>query len=331
MAAGTYANMKVYENQFNSGVYETVAQAVDVFNSNSNGAIVLDTVGLDGKFDQKGFFLLPDAFADRTLSGVGAVSDIPLAQEEEVSPKRGWRIGPVANTFDSFKKIAKDPEELAFIVGNQAGDLIVQGMINSSVAGLVGAYKLAAITTNLSYDGSGASTTTLIHAHLVNGLAKMGDQGQQIVAWVMHSKSYYDLVGQAIADKVDGITTGVVINGATPGTMGRPAIVTDAPLFFDEGASSSLSDNRYYVFGLTRDAVRVTESEDRSFIMDPVTGLNNLLIRYQGEGSYNVRLKGLKWNTSTVNPTDAQLATSTNWIKAATSYKSLPGVRVVTT
>ena len=52
--------------------------------------------------------------------------------------------------------------------------------------------------TALNYSG----TSSLDHTTLVNGLSKFGDAGSRIIAWVMHSKPYYDLMKSTIANNV---------------------------------------------------------------------------------------------------------------------------------
>ena len=76
-------------------------------------------------------------------------------------------------------------------------------------------------------------------------------------------------------------------------------------------------------------AGQVVESEERQVVSDLITGLENLVMRVQGEYAFNVGVKGYKWNT-TANPADAALATGANWTKVATSDKSTAGVMLIT-
>jgi hypothetical protein len=63
-------------------------------------------------------------------------------------------------------------------------------------------------------------------------------------------------------------------------------------------------------------------------VAQTVTGLENLVIRLQGEYAINVGLRGFTWDTTNggINPTAAALATAGNWDQTAASIKDLAGV-----
>lgn len=128
----------------------------------------------------------------------------------------------------------------------------------------------------------------------------MGDAANGITCWVMHSKAYFDLMSQAIADKIFEVS-GVTIYEGSVATFNRPTIVVDSPALFTAGTPDT-----YSVLGLVENAIEVAESEERSIISDVVTGFENLILRIQGEYAFNLRLKGFAWDTvgGGVNPTD---------------------------
>jgi hypothetical protein len=153
----------------------------------------------------------------------------------------------------------------------------------------------------------------------------MGDVSSRIVAFAMHSKPYFDLVKQSIADKIVEVAGVTVIRG-TVASFNRPIIVTDAPALLESG-----SPNVYPVLGLVEGAVVVTESEQQEIVSQVVTGLEQLAFRIQGEYAYNLNVKGLQWDTTNggVNPDDTAVALSTNWDLVATSAKDGPGFRLL--
>ena len=63
-------------------------------------------------------------------------------------------------------------------------------------------------------------------------------------------------------------------------------------------------------------------------VLDEVTGLENLVVRLQGEFAYNLGVKGFKWDTANggANPSDAAVGTGTNWDAAVSSYKDYAGI-----
>jgi hypothetical protein len=117
-----------------------------------------------------------------------------------------------------------------------------------------------------------------------------------------------------------------VIYEASPVTLNRPVIVSDISSLINEVSGSTTT---YNVLGLTTNGVVVTESEQSEVISEVVTGLENLVLRLQGEYAVNVGCKGYKWDTTGggVNPTTASLGTTTNWDQVMTSIKDLAGVR----
>lgn len=323
---GLVSDMKIYEDQFFSGMAEVLQQNVDAFNASSQGAITLTTEYMRGNFDQQSFFQKPAGLiGHRDPTSMAGLTDLALTQGEFKGVKVNKRIGPVSNSFDSFKKIGSSIDEMSFILGQQTAPDIQAQYLTSAISALTGTFKVAGVASNLVYSALSDSTKTLNHLALVKTLAKFGDAAQNIKLWVMHSKNYYDLVGQAITDKLLEVTAGTIYGGS-PGTLGRPVLVTDVDALFSNNATTSTTaDDFYWVLGLTANAVNIRESEERSMIIQPITGAANLAVRYQGEFSYNVDVKGMAFGTQ-VNPTDAQLSTSSNWTQAAASKKSLPGV-----
>lgn len=179
--------------------------------------------------------------------------------------------------------------------------------------------------------GDTAVGDTITHSSLVDLQALYGDAGQRVSAFVMHSKVYYDLMKQGIADNVYNVA-GVTIHEGTVATLGKPVIVTDSDSLVSSGTGDTTAHNEYFTLGLTAGAIEVEESEDRQIVSDLITGLENLVLRYQGEYAYNVKLKGYAWDITNggINPTTAAMGTATNWDKVVTDDKSTGGARLIT-
>jgi hypothetical protein len=169
-----------------------------------------------------------------------------------------------------------------------------------------------------------SATGTVTHTELVNILAKMGDASGEIIAWVMHSKTYFDLVKQGIADALFEVA-GVTVYTGTTATLNRPVIVVDSPDLID---LVPIPDE-YRVLGLVSGACTIDESENRDIESDVITGNENIIQRIQGEYAYNIKLKGMKYLVASgANPDDTALALSTNWVDvtaAANAGKGGPG------
>lgn len=327
MAIGAIGDMEIYEVQFYAGMFETLERNVNAFNAASGGAIRQIAERAKGQFIQESFFKVPVNFiVDRDPTAVTAATSTKLVQDELKSPKSDKTIGPVDNTFDSFKKIGRSISEMAFILGQQAGPEVQGVWLESALSALIGTFSVTGVATALVTD----ATTASLNSDVLNtGLSKIGDAHGRVKLWVMHSKPYFDLIGNQVAAKLLEVTA-FALNEGTPATYGIPVLVVDSPaLFAPTGSSVASTDDVFWTFGLVDGAVTTIESEERSIVIEAVTGLKNLVMRYQGEFSYNTSVKGMAWKTA-VSPTDAVLAAATNWEQAAADKRSLPGVAIKT-
>lgn len=324
MAIGKASDFKIYEPEFYGGMAEGIAQNVQAFNAASNGAIRLVARALKGHYEKESFFKdISGLISRRDITSVSAATDLAMTQGEFVSVKVNRKIGPAAQTIDAFRKAGLSPQEMSFSLGKMIGDRKLKDYINTAI---LSAETALDGQSALKVDKSAASPTTLTHQWLVAAMALLGDSAQNIRAWVMHSKPFFDLMGQAITDKIFGVAD-VTIFGGGPGSLGKPIIVTDAPALWDLNGSAL---DTYNVLGLVDGAVTVTESEEQEIVSEVVTGLENLVMRLQGEYAFNVGVKGFQWDVANggPNPDDTALGVTTNWDKAATENKNLAGVRL---
>jgi hypothetical protein len=324
MAAGKASDFKIYDEQFYGGMFEAMDQNTNAFNAASNGAIRMVARDVLGDYEKESFLKdISSLITRRDTTSVSTAADLAMTMGEFISVKVNRKMGPIAQTLDAWRKVGKDQREMSFKLGQMIGMAKMKDYANTAV--LVAEAALEGVAT-LIYDATGQSTKTLTATHLVNGLAKMGDMASQIVCWVMHSKPYFDLVKQALADKLYE-EAGLVVYGASPGTFNRPVVVIDAPALTDANASAT---DTYNVLGLVSGGVGLVESEGQEIVSEVVTGLENLIFRIQGEYAFNLGIKGFQWATTTggVNPTDANLGLYTNWTQVATSVKNCAGVRI---
>jgi hypothetical protein len=73
--------------------------------------------------------------------------------------------------------------------------------------------------------------------------------------------------------------------------------------------------NNYFTLGSGRQRGDVENSEEQEIVVQDVTGLENLVVRFQGEYAYNVGLKGFQWDVTNggANPTSTNVGLGTNW------------------
>lgn len=320
MAAGTKSDFQIFEEQFFGGVTETLQQNADAFNAASAGALsVISRLHRGDYMEQSIIKSISSLITRRDITSVSAASDLKVEQVLERAVKLNRKIGPVAQTLDAWRKIERTGEELSYVIGEQSGPAMAVEMLNTLVSILS-----AAISTESGLTHDYSASGTLTHSEMIKGLAKFGDAADRIVCWVMHSKVYYDLVGNAVSDNIFDVAGMSVKQGITP-TLGRPVVVTDSANLITSG-----TPDVYDTLGLVVNAGAAMESEQRELVSDVVTGLENLVGRIQGEYCYTALVKGFQWDATNggVNPTDAALATATNWDKWASDNKQLPGILI---
>jgi hypothetical protein len=328
MAIAKASDFTIYNSEFSAAVTETLTQNTEVFNAASAGSIVLRSQAHRGNYLRESFFAtVASLVSRRDLTSVSAATDLALTSPEKVAVKINRKVGPAASTLDAWRKIMMDlgdnPETqnsaFSYLLGQQAAKAISADYVNTAL--LACSVALAA-SSSVAYDISALSPATISHTYLATLLSKMGDAANRIVCFVMHSSVYWQLVKQSITDKVTEVA-GVVIQTGTPATFNRPVIVTDSAGLIDQA-----SPTRYYTLGLTAGAVEVLESEGRQMFADLVTGLEQVVIRLQGEHAFTVGLKGFTWDVTHggANPLDAAIGTSTNWDQICTDLKDGPGV-----
>lgn len=325
MAAGTLSDFKIYDELFHTSMTETLQQNADVFNAASRGSIQQVVRRLMGEYEKSSFFKsISGLVADRDVTSTAAVTSDKLTADEQIGVKRNKRIGPIENTIDSFKKVAKDPKEFSLKLGEQWAKAVAVEYTNNAVAAAKAAITNAA-SGALIYDATGETVGTLTHEYMVRGLAKMGDAADRVVCWVMHSKPFFDLMERQITQNIFQATN-LTIYEASVATLGRPVIVTDSSALIDTVPTPDV----YFVLGLQEGAVEVAESEERTIFADILPGKENLTMILQGEFAYNLKVKGAKWDTANggSNPTFTEIATSTNWDQVATDSKDCAGIIV---
>lgn len=321
---GTLTDFQIYDVEFFGGITEIVEQSSIEMGSGSAGTINMISNNQKGEFERESFFQhVGGLVSRRDNTSIADVADKDMAQGELVSVKINTKIGPVAQTIDSFKKIGEDPSLMSFALGQMYGNDIVLDYLNTGLTALTTAMKTE---TDMVLDvvNSGETDTGPRYEYLVRGLALMGDRASRVRAWVMPSAVYFKLMENAITDKITNVAD-VAIYQATIGSLNRPVLVTDSPALVDEDpAGDGTQDAIYRILGLTEDALTINQSEDSTIYSEIVTGKESLLMRLQGETAHTIGVRGFEY-TGGANPDDAALAAGANWSYSFADVKSGPG------
>ena len=328
MAITMPADMKVYDPRTRGGFTERLLQNLAVFNEVSRGSLRLTSNRQIGNFSYESLFKMAGGLIQRRdETAQDAVAAKKLSQDEIVKVKVNRRIGPLEWTDASFKKAGYDEGTFRFVAGQEAADAAVQDQIHTALTALSAALLNNAAVKHEVKNSSSAFIKPSA-TDLVDGLTKFGDQSQQIVTWVMHSKTFFDLVKDQIAMKLTGVTN-LMLADPTPLTLNRPVLVTDDPaLIVNDTVGSGAPTYRYLTLGLTQDAFLCEDSEEETIIFDRISGYENLATRMQGEYAYTVSMKAHKWDVANggANPSASAIGLGTNWDRVLSDAKAQPGV-----
>lgn len=310
MATTVNSDLIIYNDEAQTAYLERIQDNLEVFNASSNGAIVLDNELIQGDFRKRAFYKLGGGLEHRDVNSEAKVNAKKIGAGEAVGVKAPWKYGPYQTTEEAFKRRGRPVEEFSQIIGADVADATIEGFIEYATGALkaaIGSNAGMVVTANIETDGKKT---------LTRGMRKFGDKFGRIALWVMHSSAYFDIVDEAIANKVYE-EAGVVIYGGLPGTLGKPVLVTDkAPVDA--------------IFGLLPNAVVITESQAPDFRSYEVNDEENLAIGYRAEGTVNIDVLGYSWKESTggSNPTLAAVGSAANWVKHSDSNKVTAGVMI---
>lgn len=319
MATSLTSDFKVYEQQVNGSLTETLQQATEAVTGGANGAIVMGTNVMKGNYMYESFFTQQTMVERQDITSVSAATADKLVQAENISVKVHRRF-QVDATRKAFKMAGFNQEVFNIVAGQQVGKEIVTGMLND---GLLAARVALVNQTAVLNDVTSAATTSITASNLLSTLAKFGDASSKIVAWVMHSQQYFDLAKNEINNQVAPVYEGILQRVDVPG-FNRPILVTDSASLIATGDTP----DSYFVLGLAVGGIQLTDTEPTDVVIDDVTGLAQLVRRYQGEYAFNIGLKGFQYDVANggANPDASALGTGTNWDKVATDNKDLAGV-----
>jgi uncharacterized protein YjdB len=311
MAATVNNDMVIYDRLAQTSYLERIQDILEVFNAASNGAIVLRNEAVQGDFDKSAFYRILGAIEHRDVNSTATADTKKISADERVGVKVPWKYGPYATTEEAFKRRLRDPAEFYTLVGQDLADAFLDGVIQHVFAALeaaIGSNSNMVATGSLATDGKKV---------LTRGMRLFGDRFQRIAIFGMDSATYFNIVDDAIDQKIFN-EADVVIYGGMPGTMGKPVLVSD----------KIPSDT---IFGLQTGAVQIVESQAPGFRSYNIDDQENLAVGYRGEGTFNMELLGYSWNTNAspaapANPKLSEIGTAANWRKHFTSDKSTAGV-----
>ena len=315
------SQMQVFNQYIMPATIESLAQMVEKFNAASNGAFRLTTEGFDGDFFQESFFASVHAAqrrVDRYASNTSA-SATDLTQNLANAVKVAGGFGPIRFEPSQLTWLQKPTAEGIEVASRNFAQAMLKDQLNTAIAALVAATRN---TAGVWFSAGAAVSQGAINS----GHALFGDASSRIVADVMTGSVFHKLLGQNITNANNLFVAGDV---TVVDILGRAIVVTDAPaLSISEGGA-----NYDAILGLADSAAIIYDAGDIVSNIETVNGKLRIETTMQVDYSFGLRLKGYSWDATNggKSPTDAELATGSNWDKSVTSIKDTAGVVVLGT
>lgn len=311
------SQMQVFNEYIMPATIETLAQMVQKFNAASGGAIRLTTDGFTGDFLQESFFASLDG-AQRRVDRYAENGTAPITDLSEIkhsSVKVAGGIGPVRYEPSQMTWLQRPTAQGIEVASRTFASLMLKDQLNTAIAALVAAISNQADATNDVSATGGLTYSAMNGAH-----AKFGDHSGNIITDVMNGAAYHKLVDKNLDNAAKLFQAG---NVRVIDILGKLVVVTDAPALYAAG-----TPNKLKVLSLTDAAAIVSDGGDVVSNIETTNGKDRIETTLQVDYSFGVGLKGYTWDevNGGKSPSDAELATGTNWDKTATSIKHTAGV-----
>jgi len=308
--------------RFNEYAYSTMTevlrQQIDLFNGASGNTIVLQPAAHQGDYSESAFFAkISGLVRRRNAYGSGSISSAALQHLQDVSVKVAAGTKEMLIDPAQYRWIQESPDLAGVVIGQQLAKDAMADMLNvalgCSYAALV---QVTAVVNDVTGNTSPNNLPNWVNLNATQ--AKFGDMSSEIAAWIMHSGPMHILYQNNLTNGENLFNYGTVNVIRDP--FGKLLIMTDS--------SNLVNSTTYHILGLVPGAVSVGQNNDFDANIQTTNGEENIGRSYQAEWSYNVGVKGFKWDKGNggASPTDAALFTSTNWDRTATSVKDLAGV-----
>lgn len=311
------SNMVVFNEYVKEATYETLGQMIDKFNAASNGTIILANQNFEGDFFERSMFTALHSSRRRVdrYAANSAVTGTNLSQFKDVGVKVAGGFGPIVWEPSQLSWIQNNEAQAIALISQQLSESILQDQLNTAIACLVAATANQAGARNDVSGSAGISYAAMNGAH-----AKFGDRNQSLVASVMNGSMYHKLIGANLSNAPQLFQAQ---NVTVVDILGKPVIVTDSPSLYLAG-----TPNKAYVLSLVPGAATIMDGSQVETNIERVNGKQRIEATFQADYDFGVQLKGYSWDTTNggKSPTDAELATGSNWDLVMTDIKNTAGV-----
>jgi hypothetical protein len=314
------SDMTVFNEYIMPVIAQQLPQRIAAFNEAAPG-IVLSSAGFVGDFFEQSFYNALHSSRRRVDAYAAQATQAPvdLSQGQHNTVKVHGGFGPIRFEPKQFAILQKPTQEGVTVIANQFVDAFIQDQLNTSVSSCY-----AAVFNNAGtlYDESTGNVATNPAASLnQRGLNKAhalyGDMSQQLVTQIMTGNGYHSLIDEAIENSTRLFTSS---NVTVIDILGKRSVVSDIPALVDTTKESVLI--------LSNGGVMVDSGEMPITNIDTRNGQTRIETTWQTDYEFSIGLKGYSWDETNGgrSPSDAALATGTNWDKVANDDKFTAGV-----
>jgi len=213
--------------------------------------------------------------------------------------------------YNTFEKL----EERVFDLIHHECSVYLQDMLNTGIKAAVAAISNQATAT---VDVSGGASITQRTLNAAN--RKFGDASGTLVASVMTGSMYHQILDKNLQNAQQLYSSD---NVNVVSILGKRIVVTDAPALVTAG-----SPNVDKVLTLAAGGIVIRDPSNPTIVIQDITGLERIKTEMQMDYDFTIGVKGYNWDTANggKSPTDAELATGSNWDLAAANIKNTAGV-----
>lgn len=317
------SNMAVFSEFVYSTMTEILDQQVQLFNTASRGAIALQSAAHVGDYSDLAFWQKIQGLVRRRNAYAGDNDTLTAKNMDQIVDtmvKVAAGSEPILINQNDLTWIQRNPQESGAVYGRQLAVDAMGDMLNTGLMGFVAATSgESEVVTD-----AGAPTEKATFLKLNQAAALFGDRAENIVCWIMHSTTVFQLYANALGN-VERLFVFGTVNVRQDG-FGRTFIISDSPSL--RVPPSTGVDEKYYVPGLVPGAVNVHQNNDFNQNVDTRNEYENIRRTIQSEWTYQLGVRGYSWDKTNggPSPADAALGSSANWDRYATSHKDLAGV-----
>ena len=312
--------MVVFIDNVRELVFEKLGQQIEKFNAASNNTLQLSSDGFSGDFFERSFYNSLASSRRRVdrYAANSTVNATALSQSKAVEVKVAGGFGPIIFEPSQMTWINSNPAEALNVISNSMVEAILADQLNSAIAALV-----AAISNQASAKKDVSATAGISQIALNATDALFGDSSMMLSARIMRGATYHKLIGQNLTNAETLFNSGTV---TVVNILGKPIVVTDAPALRVTG-----TPNKEIVLTLVSGAMVIGNTSDLITNVETSNGKDRIETTFQGDYSFTMKMLGYSWDVANggKSPTDAEIATGSNWDLYVTDVKHSAGTVLI--